>query len=81
MPGNSSDFGPWVVPSWPRCLARPRRIGRSWCSRAPGDVDVLAVLYGSEDGVLAGEGNERGRGQRAVHFDARPGVTQAALVP
>ena len=43
--------------------------------------ELPAELEGGEDGVLAGEGDERGRGQRAVRVDARPGVPQAVLVP
>ena len=40
-----------------------------------------AELEGGEDGVLAGEGDERGTGQRPVRVDAGPGVPQAVLAP
>ena len=40
-----------------------------------------AELEGGEDGVLAGEGNQQGGGQRAVRVDPRPRVPEAVLVP
>ena len=43
--------------------------------------ELPAELEGGEDGVLAGEGDQRGRGQRAVRVDPRPRVPEAVLVP
>ena len=43
--------------------------------------ELPAELEGGEDGVLAGEGDERGGGEGAVRVDPRPRVPQAVLVP
>ena len=38
-------------------------------------------LEGSEDGVLAGEGDEGGGGERSVGVNTTPGVSEAVLTP